>query len=44
MNLQDIKKLLKENIFDFNGVYKPLNKNPKNDGFYMTIRCGLGGI
>lgn len=44
MNLQDVKKLLKENLFDFNGVYKPSNKNPKNDGFYMTIRCGLGGI
>ena len=31
-------------IFDFNGEYKLASCKPKEDGFYMTIRCGLGGI
>lgn len=31
-------------IFDFNGEWKPNHLVPKVDGYYMTIRCGLGGI
>ena len=31
-------------IIDFHNDYKPANYPPKKDGFYMTIRCGLGGI
>ena len=31
-------------ILDFDHDYKPANYPPKEDGFYMTIRCGLGGI
>ena len=31
-------------ILEFNGEYEPSNVPPKEPGFYMTIRCGLGGI
>lgn len=31
-------------ILDFNGEYVPAKRQPKVDGYYMTIRCGLGGI
>lgn len=34
----------KEKIFDFNGDYKLAKCPPKEDGYYITIRCGLGGI
>lgn len=37
-------EIRKEHILDFNNDYKPANYPPKEDGFYMTIRCGLGGI
>ena len=32
-------------IFNFNGQYIPAKKYPpKKDGYYMTIRCGFGGL
>lgn len=31
-------------ILTFNGEYKLAKYPPKEDGFYMTVRCGLGGI
>lgn len=31
-------------IFDFKGDYKLAKYPPKEDGYYMTIRCGLNGI
>ena len=31
-------------ILNFNGEYKLAKYPPKKDGYYMTIRCGLGGI
>ena len=33
-------------IFDFKNDFYPMNGNvkPKEDGYYVTIRCGLGGI
>lgn len=34
----------KEHIFNFNDLYKPAHHPPKENGYYMTIRCGLGGI
>lgn len=34
----------KEEIFNFNGDYKLAKYPPKEEGLYMTIRCGLGGI
>lgn len=37
-------KITEEHIFDFNGEWKPATHNPNKEGFYMTIRCGLGGI
>ena len=37
-------KIREEHIIDFDNDYKPTNHPPKEDGFYMTIRCGLGGI
>ena len=34
-----------ERIFDFkNHEYIPAHHDPKEPGYYMTIRCGLGGI
>ncbi len=33
-----------EHIFDFKGDYKLAKCPPKEDGFYITIKCGLGGI
>lgn len=36
--------LNKTNIFNFNGEYELAKYPPKKDGYYMTIRCGLGGI
>lgn len=39
-------EIIEKNILYFNkeNDYKPSNKLPKEDGFYMTIRCGYGGI
>lgn len=37
-------EIMEEYILNFNNDYKPANHLPKEDGFYMTIRCGLGGI
>jgi hypothetical protein len=37
-------KLETEHIFDFNGNYKLAKYLPKEDGYYITIKCGLGGI
>lgn len=37
-------KIREEHILDFDNDYKPANYPPKEDGFYMTIRCGFGGI
>lgn len=31
-------------ILNFNGKYKLAKYPPKENGYYMTIRCGLGGI
>ena len=31
-------------IYNFNGKYKLTKYPPKENGFYMTIRCGLQGI
>ena len=31
-------------IYNFNGKYKLAKYHPKENGFYMTIRCGLQGI
>ena len=33
-----------ELLLNFNGDYKLAKYPPKEDGYYMTIRCGLGGI
>lgn len=33
-----------ENIFDFKGEYKLAKCPPKEDGYYITVKCGLGGI
>lgn len=36
-----------KHIFEFDGKYKPSNREkqmPRENGYYMTIRCGLGGI
>jgi len=33
-----------EHIFDFKGDYKLAKYPPKEDGYYVTIKCGLGGI
>jgi len=33
-----------EHIFNFNREYKLAKYPPKEDGYYMTIRCGLNGI
>lgn len=37
-------KIEEKHILDFNDDYTPSHFTPKEDGFYMTIRCGLGGI
>lgn len=38
MEINEIK------VFNFEGKYKLAKYPPKEDGFYMTVRCGLGGI
>lgn len=37
-------EIREDRILDFDNDYKPSNYPPKVDGYYMTIRCGLGGI
>ena len=37
-------KLDPEHIFDFNGDYKLAKCPPKQDGYYITVKCGLRGI
>lgn len=36
--------IIEDNILTFNHDYKPANYPPREDGYYMTIRCGLMGI
>lgn len=33
-----------EHIFDFKDDYKLAKYPPKEDGYYITVKCGLGGI
>ena len=33
-----------EHIFYFKGEYKLAKYPPKEEGYYITIKCGLGGI
>ena len=33
-----------EHIFNFNGEYKLAKYPPQKDGYYVTVKCGLGGI
>lgn len=33
-----------DHILDFDHDYKPANYLPKEEGYYMTIRCGFSGI
>ena len=33
-----------EHILDFRGEYKLAKYPPKEDGYYITVKCGLGGI
>ena len=37
-------KLDPEHIFDFKGDYKLAKCPPKENGYYITVKCGLGGI
>lgn len=43
----ELKSYEKE-IFKFekkdDNWFVPANRDPKEDGYYLTIRCGLGGI
>jgi len=36
--------IIEKNILKFDNDWKPATYNPNKEGFYMTIRCGLGGI
>jgi len=40
----DKNPLDEKTIYKFNGEYKTAKYPPKEDGYYMTIRCGLSGI
>ena len=33
-----------KDILKFHDDYKPANLTPDKEGYYMTIRCGFGGI
>lgn len=52
MSLERIKmisnriKIFEHQIYDFDGEYKLTSNGcvPEKDGYYLTIRCGLGGI
>ena len=37
-------EIREDKILNFDNDFKPANHTPKVDGYYMTIRCGLGGI
>ena len=37
-------KIIEKDILKFNNDYTPAHYPPKENGFYMTIRCGLSGI
>lgn len=39
-------KIFEHKIYDFDGGFKLTTNGsvPEKDGFYLTIRCGLGGI
>ena len=37
-------KIVKKQLFGFNDEWKLSKYPPDNDGYYMTIRCGLSGI
>lgn len=51
-NYEKLKAILAEmdsyekKIFDFKNDFYPMNGNvkPKEDGYYVTIRCSIGGI
>lgn len=40
----DKNPIQEKTIFSFNSEYKLAKHPPKEDGYYMTVRCGLGGI
>lgn len=40
----DKDPLDQKTIFSFNNEYKLAKHPPQKDGYYMTIRCGIGGI
>ena len=40
----DKNPLDSKTIYKFNGEYKLAKYPPKEDGWYITIRCGLSGI
>lgn len=45
--IDDSNPLDSKKIFNFDrekNNYIPSNYKPKSDGYYITIRCGLGGI
>lgn len=39
-----VTDIIEKHIFDFDGEWKLAKYPPTNNGYYMTIRCGLGGI
>ena len=39
-----ILKLETDHNFDFNDNYKLAKCPPKENGYYITVKCGLGGI
>lgn len=34
----------RKDIFKFHGDFKPAKYPPQEEGYYVTIRCGLSGI
>lgn len=38
-------KIFEKDIFSFEGAfYLSAHRKPEKEGFYLTVRCGLGGI
>lgn len=37
-------KIVKKHLFDFDDEWKLAKYSPTENGYYMTIRCGLSGI
>ena len=37
-------EIKEERILEFHDDYVPAHNSPKEDGWYMTIRCGFSGI